>query len=494
MKKIRILQLMLAVGIFSFTGATAQYTQSAKVVSANRESRAEFGTSVAVNGDYAVVGASRENFASGNAYVYHKDSNGNWAYAQSFSAPDPNEGAEFGGGAKITANQLVIAAGRADVDGEIRAGALYVYSLNGTNWDYDTKLVASDYSYEAKMGMNPTSLAVADNIIVAGAPGENGWVGSVYIFEKIGGTWTQTQKLMNPNPSANENFGIGVALSGNYLIVGSDEEDGTKGAVHIFTKDGSGTWVHQQKIVASDASSTAYFGGSVSMSNGTIAVGAYGENGETGATYLFEDDGTGNWVQAQKLTASSPSDEAQYGWNCKIQNDRLVVSAPHIYGLEKSEVYVYSKDGGNWNEIQKVESLDLATEDFYGWNIEMDGDALIVGATWDDEDANGENPIDRAGSAYVFNDPTILSNNDHVSQNNLTIYPVPATNQITISSNSNIASIIVTNQLGAMVEKQSNINTKDYNLDVSNFGSGVYFLRINGNDGFTTFKKVIVSK
>ena len=297
---------------------------------------------------------------------------------------------------------MVIAAGRANVSGLDRTGALYVYQLNGSTWEYDTKLIASDISAEAKMGMNPTSLDMEGTTIVAGAPGENVWTGSVYVFEKSGGTWTQVQKLMSPNPQENDIFGIGVAIAGDYMVVGASEEDNTKGAAHIFKKNSSGVWEHVQKIIASDAMAQGYFGTSVAISNTRIAVGAYGHAGGEGATYIFEDDGTNNWTETQKITASLPSSEANFGWNCILQNDYLIVSAPHPYGSEKGEVYVYKENAGTFSEIQKVESHDLAAEDFYGWNIEMDANQLIVGAPWEDEDATGGDTVDRAGSAIFF--------------------------------------------------------------------------------------------
>jgi len=69
-----IIILCCSLGI---TTAKAQFVQSAKVVSDNRESRAEFGTSVAINDDFAIVGASRETFVEGAAYIYEKDPQGN---------------------------------------------------------------------------------------------------------------------------------------------------------------------------------------------------------------------------------------------------------------------------------------------------------------------------------------------------------------------------------------------------------------------------------
>lgn len=481
---------MLA-SLFGITSATAQYSQDAKTVSENREERAEYGTSVAIHNSYAVVGAARENIASGNAYIYHKDGGGDWSFQQSFSAPDPNEGAEYGGGAKISDNFMVIAAGRANVSGLDRTGALYIYKLNGSTWEYDTKLVASDFSADAKMGMNPTSLAMENTTIVAGAPGENGWTGSVYVFEQSGGTWTQVQKIMNPNPQQNDIFGIGVAIAGEYMVVGASEEDNTKGAAHIFKKNSSGVWEHVQKIIASDAMSQAYFGTSVAISNTRIAIGAYGHAGGEGATYIFEDDGTNNWTETQKITASSPSSEANFGWNCIVQNEYLIVSAPHPYGLEKGEVYVYKKDVGIYTEIQKVESLDLAAEDFYGWNIEMDGNQLIVGAPWEDEDATGGDPIDRAGAAYIFKDPT-LGINDFQQTTSLQVYPIPTNKNLTISSKNSISEITIVNQLGAVLLQSNLKSAEEYNLDLSQYAKGLYFIRIQMANGQTAVKKIIV--
>lgn len=491
MKKIIASHLFIAMAFLLCATAFAQYSQEAKVVSANRESRGEYGTSVAINDVYAVVGASRENVSSGNAYIYQKDAGGDWSFLQSFSAPDPNDGAEYGGGAKMTSNIMVIAAGRADVSGIQRAGALYVYQLNGSSWEHDTKLVASDFSADAKMGMNPTSLAMENTTIVAGAPGENAWVGSVYVFEKSGGTWTEAQKLMNPNPQPNDTFGIGVALAGNYMVVGASEEDNTKGAAHIFMKNSGGVWEHVQKITASDAMAQAYFGTAVAITNTRIAVGAYNDDGGTGATYIFEDDGTGNWSETQKIIASSPSSEANFGWNCVMQNDHLVVSAPHPYGVEQGEVYVYKNSGGAYTEIQQVESLDLAPEDFYGWNIEMHANQLIVGAPWEDEDATGGNTMDRAGSAYIFQDPT-LGVNDVQATTSVLVYPIPTKKTLTISSTDGLSEITLINQLGAVLLQRSLKDTLEQTLDLSQYAKGLYFVRIVLGNGQTEIKKIIV--
>lgn len=234
-----------------------------------------------------------------------------------------------------------------------------------------------------------------------------------------------------------------------------------------------------------------YFGTSVAITDSYIAIGAYGHAGGEGSTYIFENDGTNNWTETQKITASSPSIEANFGWNCILQNEYLIVSAPHPYGSEKGEVYVYKNSAGVFNEIQKVESLDLAPEDFYGWNIEMDGNQLIVGAPWEDEDATGGNTVDRAGSAYIFKDPALAINDFH-DTTSLLVYPIPTKKNITITSNNSINKITLLNELGALLLESNPKAIQEYNLDLSQYAKGLYFLNVETTNGQTTIKKVIV--
>lgn len=481
--------------LFGVTAAKAQFAQSAKVVSANRESRAEYGTSVAIVEDFAIVGTSRETFASGAAYIYNEDSQGTWSYAQRLAANDPNEGAEFGGGVKFSDNYVVVAAGRADVGSTQRAGALYVYDYQNNNWEFNTKLVASDFSSEAKLGMNPTSLDVEDNTIVGGAPGENGWTGSVYIFNKIAGSWVESQKILSPNPQTNENFGIGVSLSEDYLVVGANEVDGRKGAAYVYMKNSNGIWEYDQTIMASDAANDDFFGTSVSIAGDQLVIGAYGANGEAGAAYIFEKDSQGVWAEVQKLNGNTSSESAQFGWSTDIQQNYIIVSAPHIYGLEAGEVYFYKKESsGNWAEEQVIQGSDTAGEDFYGWSIAMHENQLIAGAPWEDHDENGNNEIDNAGSAYIFKNPNLLGGLADYNnvQNEIRLYPNPAQNSINIESRSKtIVHLNVYTISGTLLKKMKDINQNKIALNISNYSNGVYFVNLTLVDGSTVIQKII---
>ncbi len=57
----------------------------------------------------------------------------------------------------------------------------------------------------------------------------------------------------------------------------------------------------------------------------------------------------------------------------------------------------------SWNEVMKTVASDRAeVEEYYGWSVSISGHFAIVGAYWDEEDANGENTLYQAGSAYIL--------------------------------------------------------------------------------------------
>ncbi|WP_339700610.1 T9SS type A sorting domain-containing protein [uncultured Marixanthomonas sp.] len=484
----------------SVTTALAQFTQTGKVVSQDRESRAEYGTSVDIKDNYAIVGASRETIAAGAAYIYKKDSEGIWDDAQKLTAFDAQDMAEFGGASKFGDDYLVVASGRGDVEGTVRAGALYVYNFNNSNdtWDFEVKLHAADYSGDAKLGMNPTSLDVEENTIIGGAPGENGWVGAAYVFENESGNWTEKQKLVSPNTPASETFGIGVSISGDVIAIGANETANRKGSVYIFQKNSEGVWEYQQQLMASDATNDSFFGSSVSLYENQLVVGAYGANGEEGAAYIYEEDSSGEWQEVQKLVGTPASESAQFGWSTEIKEKHLVVSAPHAYGFDPGELYFYKKDvNGEWIEEETIQGTDTAGEDFFGWSVALFNDQIITGAPWEDHDTTGGNEIDRAGSVYIFRDELLLGNefNENQLENKIAVYPVPAVDEITIQSKGNsISKIVLINQLGMIVKQQNVLAKKESTLTISDISEGVYFLNIIDTEGKVTTKKIEKSK
>lgn len=489
--------IAFAICLFASSSIYAQFEESAKLVSDVRKDYAEFGSAVDIMDNLAVVGASREDTASGAAYIYEKDEFGNWALIQSLQAFDSNPMAEYGGGIKISEDYLVVASGRADIETSIRAGALYVYENDGTNnWEYTTKIIASDYSGEAKLGMNATGLDLQGNTIVCGAPGDDSWKGSLYIFENEAGVWSENQKVTLDVQEDFEAFGISVAISGDYIVAGASESDGLMGSAHVFKKDTDGLWSHLQEINASDGSAGDFFGSSVSIDGDYLVVGAYGENTTTGAAYIFKKDSLDAWNEIQKITASSASEYAHFGWACEMEGDNIVIASPHAYASTLSEIHVFSMDEeGVWNESQQIQSSDVSAEDTFGWSVAMHNNQLIAGATNEDHDENGENELTRSGSAYIFNDASII---DAISENNITrtfsIFPVPASDNLTIeTAGDEVSEVLLITQLGKTVLSEKISFEGFYSLDLSAVSEGIYFVKLIYKDGQTATMKMVKS-
>jgi hypothetical protein len=200
-----------------------------------------------------------------------------------------------------------------DLDGngtnEIQVGAAYLFEkdLGGTNnWGEVKKLVASDAAANDGFG---TSVALSGTTVVIGAEFENhdgngdgsddADVGAAYIFERDQGgpnAWGEVKKLLGSNGLINDQFGSGVAISGDVIAVGAVEKTVgqiTPGAVYLFGRNqgGANTWGEVKMLLASDGEDFDRFGRSVALSGTTLVVGAPedDDNGEdAGSVYVLE--------------------------------------------------------------------------------------------------------------------------------------------------------------------------------------------------------------
>ena len=191
------------------------------------------------------------------------------------------------------------------------------------------------------------------------------------------GDFNQMQKIVASDRAYGDYFGNSVSISpdGNYAVIGAGYEDedadgnntlALAGSAYIFIKDDAGNWTQQAKLVAGDRAASDRFGYSVSIASsdkGTFAlIGAYYE----------DEDADGN------NTLSSAG-----------------------------SAYVFAKDdAGNWTQQAKLVAGDRAASDHFGCSVSIvssdNGTFALIGASWEDEDADGNNTLGNAGSAYVF--------------------------------------------------------------------------------------------
>ena len=205
-----------------------------------------FGHDVSIDGNYAIVGAVLDNHDGayrGSAYIFRRDGS-NWIQQTKLVAEDGQAGDEFGGSVSIRGNYAVIGAIGNDDAGE-DAGAAYIFVRSGNNWIQQAKLVPLDGAAGDHFG-NSVSIDGNYAIVAAHLDADMGTEsGSAYIFKREGQSWAQQAKLSAPDGSSNDFFGQGVSIDSSYVVIGApynDDNGDNSGSVYIFRRIGT-TWM-----------------------------------------------------------------------------------------------------------------------------------------------------------------------------------------------------------------------------------------------------------
>ncbi|NEQ68651.1 MAG: hypothetical protein F6K21_24750, partial [Symploca sp. SIO2D2] len=266
----------------------------------------QFGCSVAISGDIAIVGAQTADAPGkpdmGAAYIYELQG-GTWQQQGAPLRPsDGKNGDQFGCSVAISGDIAIIGAKQADVDGKGNAGAVYIFQRQGATWTQKQKLIPADLESRDSFGC---SVAISEKVAIvganqAGAPGGKTYAGAAYIFQLEGKTWQQQAgPLQPPQLQSNDGFGCSVAISKKMAIVGANQGDAAgktnAGAAYIYQWEG-GTWQLQQKptqpLQPAELQSNDLFGCSVAVSEEAVIVGVQGADTSgtqnTGAIYVFE--------------------------------------------------------------------------------------------------------------------------------------------------------------------------------------------------------------
>jgi sugar lactone lactonase YvrE len=339
----------------------------------------QFGYSVSVSGDTAVIG----DWIKAAAYVFVR-SGGVWGQQQELTASD---GADFGFSVSVSGDTAVI--------GDWIKAAAYVFVRSGGVWSQQQKLTASDGAASDEFGW---SVSVSGDTAVIGALGKtinsNADQGAAYVFVRSGGAWNQQQELIASDGASGDFFGWSVSVSGDTAVIGAYNKtinsNADQGAAYVFVRSG-GVWNQQQELIASDGASG--FGFSVSVSGDTAVIGA---SQIYGAAYVFVRSG-GVWSQQQKLTASDGAGNDGFGYSVSVSGDTAVIGAVDKNSLQGA-AYVFVRSGGVWSQQQELTASDGAANDEFGRSVSVSGDTAVIAAL-------GKNSYQ--GAAYAFVRPRL---------------------------------------------------------------------------------------
>ncbi len=279
---------------YVFVQSGSSWSQQAELTASDGVAGDNFGYAVAVNGGTAMVGAFEHaigsNSQQGAVYVFAQ-SGTSWSQQQELTASPGAADDGFGSSVAISGSTALIGA-YGQNSGQ---GAAYVFAETGGTWTQKAELTASDGGPLSLFGY---SAALSGNTAIVGSPTQpysGGFgPGAAYVFVKSGTTWTQQAELTASDGAASDLFGASVGISGNSALVGAFghtvNSNQLQGAAYVFTGSG-GTWTQQAELTASDGGASDRFGVAVAVDNGTNLVGAefhtVNSNGDEGAAYVF---------------------------------------------------------------------------------------------------------------------------------------------------------------------------------------------------------------
>lgn len=274
------------------------------------------------------------------------------------------------------------------------------------NTDLDLILASDGGQNNALFG---TRISLSEDYLVVGAPSTSSF-GAVYVYSKdINGNWSNEQKLTAPEPVINDFFGQSVSISGNTIVVRANKYS-TQGVnyitAYVFEVNGDGLWMITQELDVLDTNSYGW-GYEVCISDDYLAISRIGEfdlldptiTQTNGKVFMFEKDANGLWYETQTITPNTIEPDPFFGLDLSIYGDYLVIgNIEYNEAIDgKGAVHVYKKNGnGVWENEVIITASDGVETDCFGRSVSIYENKLIVGNPC--SDIYGEN----SGSVYVY--------------------------------------------------------------------------------------------
>ena len=429
--------------IFKRSGTT--WTQETKLVANDRGVEDRFGWSVSIYGDYAIVGSVYEDHdasganeltKAGSAYIFRRDGN-SWVQQQKIVANDRGEEDQFGYSVSINGDYAIVGALEEDHDANganelIKSGSAYIFKRSGTTWVQETKLVASDREAGDYFGW---SVSIDGDSAIVGAAWEEEdasggnaltKAGSAYIFRRSGTTWAQETKIAAGVRKISDNFGRSVDISGGYAIVGAryEDEDATdgnlvnaSGSAYIFERPAIGpettlseTSIAKQFIYDENGYTDAMFSEgsetqSIRLSSDGLAMalgdGNYSSN--NGRLYYYERSSiSGTFTKTHTFDAVSSGLEFGASVDMNAAKTRIAISGSDAdnSAANAGRVYIYDRasTSASWPSSPTATITPPASTIIrFGHTVNMSDDGLTMITSGDGTDSTANK-----GGVYVY--------------------------------------------------------------------------------------------
>jgi hypothetical protein len=383
------------------------WIETARLIHGGGSANDEFGFSVAIDGDVAVVGRPGGPFAA----VFVR-SGGVWNEAASLVTTDGQYAAGYGESVAISGDTIVIGEpGFNEVTGKA-----YVFVRPPGGWagtiSESAQLVDPAGTHFEQFG---TSVSISGDTIAAGAPVRPTGP-AVFVFERPRSGWSGTLDPSALLESASATtMGFSVGISGDVVVSG---ESGGEGHLWLRPTSGwSGVVAESAELLPATILSSQY--SAVAIDGDTVVVTAPGalylnsDNQETNVAYVFEKPSAG-WSgtvnETARLVPSASKlitpETSETGFSVSISNATIVVGSPGMtdfpFSTNDGSAFVFAEPPTGWSgdipEQAKILGVDAdARQSSFGWSVSISGTSLLAGARYETVGGNAAQ-----GAAHIF--------------------------------------------------------------------------------------------
>jgi hypothetical protein len=256
----------------------------------------------------------------------------------------------------------------------------------------------SDGSWTQVATLAPTTLQPGDgfgrgvaldgDFALVGANGDDlqgSNTGAVYAFERQNdGTWLETATLRPTTPVASDGFGWTLDLEGGRAVIAAPNPllFPFGRAAFVFERQPDGAWIERAELINSDAAAFDGFGAAVDLDGDRIAVAAPNQAGVApgkGAVHLFERQTNGAWLEVERLTGTPTGSLGGFGFALALVGDEVAISSPN-----DRTVHVFRRiPPVGWVEVSVIQDPDAPFAQVFGTSLARDGERLAVGEIGD---------------------------------------------------------------------------------------------------------------
>ncbi|WMJ74185.1 T9SS type A sorting domain-containing protein [Cytophagaceae bacterium ABcell3] len=309
------------------------------------------GRSLAISGNYALLGhdLAKDVEENGGAVSILKKVNGEWQFIKKIHSINGQQGEVFGVDVDITDKFAAIGTRLGNNRGAVQL--YHVLSSSGEKIeDVDAHRtivcpVARDHMYFGG------SVSIEGDYLAVGATGDvtKGLrAGAVFIYHWNGSNWSLVQKIVPDKTADNQYFGSNVKLKGGLLItMGVDD---SKGVVYSYRWNGS-AYVNPQKIFSPISGENGGFGSSISVGENYMAVtnsNYYNNNNNNRGMVALYRKINNFWYYEHTIIGENYH---YIGADCALEGSRLIVSS----GIHPKKVYRFERNNGVWQEVGAIE-------------------------------------------------------------------------------------------------------------------------------------------